>query len=592
MSPDVTIAPTAIVHPNVELGPGTVVEDFCIIGVPPQGRGPGDMATSIGPNAHIRSHTIIYAGNRIGSRFRTGHRAFLREENEVGDDVSVGSGSHIEHHVTIHDGVHIHTNVFIPEYSILKERAWVGPNSVFTNALHPLCSRVKECLKGPVIEVDARIGANTTLLPHIIVGEGSLVGAGSVVTGDVPAGAVVVGNPAQVVQMVKDISCRFDMVDNPYTRSADGMSKLPRARPIIEQEEREAVLRILGTGMFILGEENRALEKEFAHYCGTRHAVTVNSGTSALLLALMALGVGKGDEVITAPNSFMATANAIVFAGATPVFADIDPETFNLDPAKVNEAVNERTKAILPVHLFGHPADMDPLMELAEERDLVVLEDAAQAHGARYKGRMTGSLGHAAAFSFFPTKNVTVAGDGGVVTCGDDDVAETIRRLRNNGRGPDKHDAAIFGLNYRLTELPAAVGRVQLRKLDEWNATRCRLAAIYNERLADCVRIPTEAPWADTVYHLYTIRTERRDELAAHLKERGIGTSVNYPIPIHLQTAYRKEYGFTEGMFPEAEQAAKEILNLPMYPGLSEGDVERVCDATIAFFKEGGAGPS
>lgn len=343
----------------------------------------------------------------------------------------------------------------------------------------------------------------------------------------------------------------------------------------LRDEINTVVQGVLDRGDFILGQDVSKLEEEFAAYCGAKYAIGVDSGLSALELSLRALGVGPGHEVIVPAHTFTATAAAITFAGATPVFVDVDPQTWNIDPVKVEEAITPKTKAILPVHLYGLPADMHMILGIAEKYNLLVVEDACQAHGAMYKGQRTGNLGNAAGFSFYPTKNLGACGDGGIVTTNDPQVAETVRALRNCGqRMKNVHELEPF--NHRLDNLQAAILRVKLPYLDEWIASRRRLAAVYNKMLAgSSVTIPAEPLGYEHVYHLYVIRSQERDALQARLKERGIGSAIHYPTPVHLQPFFSKGED-RRGQFPVTERICNEILSLPMYPELTEEQVEIV----------------
>jgi dTDP-4-amino-4,6-dideoxygalactose transaminase len=345
------------------------------------------------------------------------------------------------------------------------------------------------------------------------------------------------------------------------------------------------VLDIMQRAAFVLGKEVRDLEKVFARYCQVTHAVGVDSGYSALELILRAYDIGPGDEVITTPNTFIATALAISTCGAKPVFVDIDPKTYNIDPSKLEEAITPSTRAILPVHLYGQPADMDPIIKIAFRHGLLVIEDACQAHGASYKGRKTGSLGHAAAFSFYPGKNLGAYGDGGMVVTNDEDIAEKIRVFRHVGqKGKNKH--IVKGFNHRLDNLQAAVVLTKLPHLDGWNEARRRAAVQYNSLLQDLpVEVPDVMDSVEHIYHLYVIRTKRRDELDLYLNERGIDTGIHYPTPIHLQPAYQ-ELGYRLGDFPITESIANEILSLPMYPELKEDQIKHIVAVIKEFFEQ------
>jgi dTDP-4-amino-4,6-dideoxygalactose transaminase len=337
---------------------------------------------------------------------------------------------------------------------------------------------------------------------------------------------------------------------------------------------------------FVLGGEVEEFEREFAAYCEAPHAVGVDSGTSALELAFRALGIGPGDEVITAANTFVATAFAISHAGATPVLADVDPETLTLDPERVEAAITPRTRAIAPVHLYGHPAPMDPLMNIARRHGLVVVEDAAQAHGALYRGRRVGSIGDAAAFSFFPAKNLGCYGDGGAVVTGDAAVADRVRHLRNYGQ-PRKYHHDLIGYNRRLDTLQAAVLRANLRRLDGWNASRRAAAADYAATLADAaVRLPAPADDVEPVWHLFVVQSDDRDGLAARLASLGVASGIHYPVPVHLQRAYKGALP-PEGAFPVTERAARRILSLPMFPGLDAEAVSHVAAGIRSWDRPG-----
>jgi len=350
----------------------------------------------------------------------------------------------------------------------------------------------------------------------------------------------------------------------------------------IDADVNRAISNVLSRTDFILGQDVALFESEFAAFCETEYAVGVDSGTSALEMALMAYGIGRGDEVITTANTFIATALAISYTGATPVLVDIDPVTYMMDPALLERAITPHTRAIMPVHLYGHPVDMDPVLELARRHNLVVIEDASQAHGARYKGRRVGSLGHAAAFSLYPGKNLGAYGDAGIVVTDDPKTAETLRLLRNYG-STKKYHHMLRGYNRRLDTLQAAIFRVKLEYIDAWNAARRQHAQQYNQLLKDSpLALPVVADFAEPVYHLYVVRTQDRDALQAHLLERGISTVIHYPIPIHLQPAYQ-DLGYARGDFPITEGYAEQILSLPMYPELTPDAIQYVTQTIEDF---------
>jgi dTDP-4-amino-4,6-dideoxygalactose transaminase len=341
-----------------------------------------------------------------------------------------------------------------------------------------------------------------------------------------------------------------------------------------------AYSRFMRSAWYILGKEVEAFEQEFAAYCGARHCIGVGNGLEALHLVLRAWGIGEGHEVIVPSNTYIATWLAVSYADATPVPVEPDPRTFNLDPARLEAAVTSRTRAIMPVHLYGQPAHMDPIMEIARKHGLKVLEDNAQAQGARYKGRPTGGLGDAAGNSFYPGKNLGAFGDAGAVTTNDAELADRIRTLRNYG-SKKKYYNEIKGYNSRLDEMQAAFLRVKLRKLDEWNERRRAIAARYQQELAAAgsLTLPLVPSWADPVWHLYVVRHPQRDQLQQKLSAAGIGTLIHYPVPPHLSGAY-SDANFAAGAFPLAEQLAQSVLSLPMGPHLSAEQASRVIAET------------
>ncbi len=346
----------------------------------------------------------------------------------------------------------------------------------------------------------------------------------------------------------------------------------------IKPEIDAAVARVLENCSFVLGEEVAGFEREFAQYCGSTECIALNSGTSALHLALLAAGVGPGDEVITVPFTFVATVAAILYTGARPVLVDIESRSFNMNPAAVEAAVTPRTRAIMPVHLYGQTADMDPILEIARRHGLVVIEDAAQAHGAKYRGRSAGTLGDIGCFSFYPTKNLGASGEGGAVTTSNPEYAKKIRMLRDWGQD-SKYHHLLRGFNYRMEGLQGAILRVKLRHLEQWTEARRAVAGQYNELLADSgLRLPQEMPWARHVYHVYSLRAHDRDALQAGLQAGSIQTAIHYSIPAHLQPAYA-DLGYGKNAFPGSESAAREVLALPVYPELSSDAIRTVCNA-------------
>ena len=355
------------------------------------------------------------------------------------------------------------------------------------------------------------------------------------------------------------------------------MVDLAAQHAALREEMEAAIAGVAASGRYVGGEECRAFEGEFARYCGVAHACGVANGTDALALALRAYGVGPGDEVVTVANTFIGTGEAILLCGARPVFVDVDERTYTMDPSWLERAITARTRVILPVHLYGHPADMGPIVEIASRRGLPVLEDAAQAHGARSGGRRAGALGHAACFSFYPSKNLGAYGDAGMVVSDDAAFVERVRQIANHGAGVHRYDNVVLGTNSRLDAIQAAVLRVKLRHLETWNAARRRRAEAYTRALDGTpgLTLPREREGAQSCWYLYTVRARERDRLAERLGRQGIASAVHYPRPIHLQPAMASAGG-KPGDLPVSERLSAEVLSLPLYPELPLEDVERI----------------
>lgn len=583
-------------YDNVHLDEDCTVEDFCVIGVPPRGVEDGALETRIGRDATIRTHAVIYADNEIGDRFQAGHKVNIRESNRIGDDVSIGTLSVVEHHVRIGNGVRIHTQAFIPEYSVLEDGCWIGPNVVLTNARYPLSPGAKTSLAGPIVRAGAKIGANATLLPGVEIGVGAIVGAGAVVVDDVPPGAVVVGNPARIINHVSRLPYAPDDSTNAASagsidppRNAD-MHTAQRAITVpfvdlkaqyrsIKADIDAAIASVVEQTAFIGGDTVAGFEASFARYSGVEHCIGVGNGTDSLAIALRALGIGPGDEVITAANSFIATSEAITMAGARVVFVDVDPRTYNIDVSRIEEKITSRTRAVIPVHLYGQPADMDAIGSIARKHGLRVVADAAQAHGALYKGRPIATFADLTSFSFYPGKNLGAYGDAGAIVTNNAEWAAKARRLANHGR-TSKYDHDIEGVNSRLDGLQAAVLAVKLPHMQAWTERRRAHAAQYTAALASAdVITPAERDDVMAVYHLYVVRVpgDKREAIRHSLEAAGIATGIHYPIALPYLEAYR-HLGHTEHDFPEALRASGEILSLPMYAELSHEQVAHVAD--------------
>ena len=362
--------------------------------------------------------------------------------------------------------------------------------------------------------------------------------------------------------------------------------QIPLASPIFDEEMENAAVNALRNERFVLGEDVQKFEEEWAKYCGVKYGISTNSGTDALHLSLVALGVGKQDQVITTPFSFVATANAIIHAGATPIFADIDSNTYNIDPNEVGMRIAKRTKVILPVHLYGYPSNMHQLIEVAHRHDVKVVEDACQAHGAEYYGSRVGAIGEVGCFSFYPSKNLTVCGDGGIAVTNNLEIAEAIRKLGDCGRKkPYLHD--VIGYTARLNTVNAAIGRVQLKRLNAWNEKRRKNAALYNELLSDLDEVilpPAGNSQVKPVYHLYVVRVKMRDKLRKWLEDNGIQCGIHYPLPIHLQPIYKKLFNFKGGEYPASELVSQTCLSLPMFPTLTSDDIRYISDKIHEFY--------
>ena len=363
---------------------------------------------------------------------------------------------------------------------------------------------------------------------------------------------------------------------------------LQKQHDSLKKELNAAALDALNSMHWLLGPQTEGFEKDFAELIGVKHCISCSSGASAIQIALAAAGIGPGDEVITTPFTFIATTSSVSLTGAKFVFADIDPRTYNLDPKDIERKITKKTKAILPVHLYGYPADMGAIMNLAREHDLKVIEDCAQAHLAAADGVTVGGIGDAGAFSFYPSKNLGACGDAGAITTNDDEIADRCRSLRHSGRAKDKaYEYDLEGSTLRMDEVQAAILRVKIKHLQDWTEARQKVASWYAEGLQGLPVVTPPTPpsgWSQS-YYVYTLRVENRDQLQAYLKEHGIGCAVYYPVPLYKQPAY-KHLGFKATDYPNAEKAAKEVLSIPMFPELTEKQVSRVCDTIRAFYEK------
>ncbi len=585
-----------VIHSGTVIGAGTVIGDGSVLG-----RSPLPAATStvkaqqelsplvIGKNCIIGTGVVVYRGTRLDDSCFLGDNSSVRENCKLGKAVLVGQRVVVENGVEIGDYTKIQTGAYITAATKIEERVFVAPMVTTTNDNY--MGRTEKRFasrRGPILKKGCRVGGGVTLLPGITIGEEAFIAAGSIVTKDAPPYQLLMGAPARVKRSVPDDELLF------HEKKKDDNSTVPsfdlkRQNEALKTELSAVLGKVVASGQFILGENVKALENEIAQVCGVQYGVGVASGSDALYLALLACGIEPGDEVITTPFTFFATAGSIVRAGAVPVFVDIDPKTYNMDPDLIEEKITPRTKALLPVHLFGQAADMGRIMEIAYKHGLKVIEDVAQALGCEYQGRPGGGIGDAGCLSFFPTKNLGCFGDGGMVVTNNQKIAERVRMLRVHG-AKKKYYHELLGVNSRLDELQAAVLRIKLPHFKGWLKKREEHAELYNDlfkasglTVSGYVKTPYHLPGCRHTYNQYTIAVRKRDELRDYLKERGIGTTVYYPLPLHLQPVF-KELGYKKGDFPHAEQAAGSVLSLPMFPELTEEEIRCVVKTITDFY--------
>lgn len=533
----------------------------------------------------------------------------------IGDGTKIGAFVEIQKNARVGKNCKISSHSFVCEGVDIEDDVFVGHGVMFLNDRYPRATNSDGSLQSEAdwtvehtrIRKGASLGSGASILPGITVGENAIVGAGSVVTRDVPDNAIVAGNPARVLRVLDpEIGNDCEPEPVPFLDVATPNREL-------ESELVHVFRDCLRTANFVGGTPLEEFEKEFAEFCHTEHAVGVSSGTDALRFALMASGVEPGSVVVTVPNTFAATAEAIVQAGALPEFVDVEEGTYNLSIEALTEYLKVQCRreadgrlislrsgravsAIVPVHLFGLMAEMDAILELAEEHGLVVVEDACQAHGAEYFSKRrnrwmrAGSMGKAAAFSFYPGKNLGACGEAGAVTSNDAQVAERCRMLRDHGQSR-KYEHSMEGYNGRLDTIQAGFLRAKLPRLEQWNASRRERARYYDRLLAPnaALVLPVEPPGSRGVYHLYVVRVPDRAGMMAHLNKAGVGTGIHYPVPVHLQKAFAR-LGYAAGAFPVAERLAEEILSLPMYPHLRAEQQQRVADAIHAFTSQDAPG--
>jgi len=536
---------------------------------------------------NIHATSVVDENVTIGDGSKVWHFCHISSGSTIGANCTFGQNVFVGHDVSIGDRVKIQNNVSVYKGVILEDDVFVGPSAVFTNVINPRASiERKDEFKSTRVEIGATIGANATILCGRRIGAYSLVGAGSVVTRDVAPYSVVVGNPASEIGWVDKAGNR---VEKPPSSGSSRIRTLEAVEEnrAIQQDLEAAAVRVLRSGQFIMGPEVESFETAIKNDLDCEFAISCSSGTDALLLALMAKGIGPGDEVITTPFSFFATVGCILRLGATPVFADVDPITFNINLAAVERAVTPRTRAIIPVHLFGQTVDLSELRSPMAQRNIFILEDAAQAYGAKGDQGFVGNTNDAATFSFFPSKNLGGFGDGGLVATNDSDLAENMSVLRLHGSKP-KYVHKVVGGNFRMDPLQAALLNVKLATLGESLKARRRHAGLYLEKLSS-LQLPGErlqlprSVGVDHTYNQFVIQTADRDALRSHLASRGIDSMVYYPSPLHLQEALKAHRPAPESL-KNAETLCERVLALPVHPALQREEVERVCDAIQEFF--------
>ncbi len=591
IDPSCRIAPTARIHPGVVLGRNVSIEDYCIIGYPPKGEIGRSQTTLLGDDTIVRTHSVVYAGVRIGRGCHLGHSVWVREHTVLGDHVSIGTDTLVEHHCQIGDGVRVQGKVGLGEYTIVEEGAWIGPAVTTTNVLHPTCERAKECLAGPIIRAGAIVGAGAVISPDVEIGERAFVGSGSVVVKSVEDGAVMFGNPARRVGMTSNMTCPYDMLEDGKSPYDPGLPtralRVPSTDPAAEhqahkQEFRLAIDRVILSGRFRDEERTRVFERRFGETVGLDHVRSVGSELAGLWLALAALGIGPGDEVVCAAYGPANVAQAIRLTGARPVFAEIDPRRYSLDLDTLGAQCTTRTKAIIASNLHGHYGQIVKLRGIADRLGLWLVENAGQAPDT-LGNDMSGEPGaHVVCVSFEPSGTLGGYGSGGAVCTQDAGLAEHITWLRDGGV------STAFAGTGALDALQCAVLDAKLPHLADGTQARRDIADRYIEMLGD---LPLVLPDVTShVFHRFVVRTANAAALGAHLRDRGIEAQMDSSIPLHLAPAMA-ELGYKAGNLPITEALVPELLCLPIYAELTPRQSEYVIASVRAFFEKASGQP-
>ena len=565
-------------------------------------------------NYFVHESSFVDEPCEIGEGTKIWHFSHIMKNSKIGKNCNIGQNVVVSPDVVLGNNVKIQNNVSIYTGVICEDDVFLGPSMVFTNVINPR-SRVirKDEYQQTLMKKGSSVGANAVIICGNTIGKYSFIGAGAVVTKNVPDYALVVGNPARIVGWMCECGIRLEFGNNSetncnrcgkyYVKSGDlimeksNVADVVTSVPLLDLKAQYNTIRtkiepvikeVVDSQYFILGPKVKELEEKVAAYSNTKYGIGVSSGTDALLIALMALDIHEGDEVITTPYSFFATAGVITRLGAKPVFVDIEPDFYNIDPTIIENAISKRTKVIIPVHLYGQMADMNPIMEIAQKYNIYVVEDAAQAIGSEYHdGRKAGSIGDIGCFSFFPSKNLGGFGDAGMVTTNDSKLSEKLLQLRVHGSAP-KYYHKIIGGNFRIDALQAAVLSVKLDYLDQWTKKRQQNAENYNAlfgktTLLNKIKLPKINKNFHHIFNQYILRVANRDELITFLHSNNIGCEIYYPVPLSNQECF-SYLGYKKGDFPEAEGASQETIAIPIYPELSKDQQQYIVDKFVEFY--------